>query len=131
MINDNSTNPHGFTPIDFAPPGAVKLSAEALSDARDFLVHLGQFDENAKWIAGFVWNYARSMRKAGQTEIVDEGPGIDLAGYRFSEIPSYAVEIRDGTPVIFVIPRDKIATATQKEIVQVKLTTGRPSFELI
>jgi hypothetical protein len=131
MINDNSSNPHGFTPDDFAPTGVINLSPEALSDARAFLIHLGQFDGSARWIAGFVWTYARSMRKSGQTEIVDEGPGIDLAGYRFSEIPSYAVESRDGTPVIFIIPQDKIAAATQKEIVEVKLVTGRPSFELI
>jgi hypothetical protein len=62
--------------------------------------------------------------------LIDEGTGIDLAGYRTSEIPDGAVEVYDGVPVTFIIPRDKIEEAKRKEIVQIRLTSKRLSFAL-
>jgi len=124
------TNPYGFTANDFAPCGLITLSSEALADAREFVNHLQRFEPTSRWIAGFAWCYARTMRESPNSEVIDEGPGIDLAGYRTNEIPADAVELRDGVPVTFIIPRDKVEAARLKEIVQVRLNSKRLSFEL-
>ena len=123
-------NPYEFTSEDFAPRGAIALSLEALAAATEFVGHLQRFGPSSQWIAGFVWCYARTMRESPNSESIDEGPGIDLAGYRTSEIPVDAVELRDGVPVTFIIPRDKFEAAKRKEIVQIRLTSKRLSFAL-
>ena len=123
-------NPYGFTAEDFAPRGAIALSSEALADAKEFVRNLQRFEPSSRWIAGFAWCYARTMRESSNSELIDEGPGIDLAGYRTSEIPDDAVELYEGVPVVFIIPRDKIDAAKRKEIVQTRLTSKRLSFVL-
>ncbi len=123
-------NPYGFTSLDFAPRGEIALSPEALTDAKEFVGHLQRFEPTSRWIAGFVWCYTRTMRETPNSELIDEGPGIDLAGYRTSEIPVDAVELRDGVPVTFIIPRDKIEAAKRKEIVKIRLASKRLSFAL-
>jgi len=130
MSEQAFANPYGFTSEDFAPRGVIALSPEALADAKEFVGHLQRFEPTSRWIAGFAWCYARTMRESPNSELIDEGPGIDLAGYRTSEIPADAVELRDGVPVTFIIPRDKIEAAERKEIVQIRLTSKRFSFAL-
>ena len=124
-------NPYGFNDDDFAPRGSMTLSAEVLDKAREFVFQLERFEPTSTWIAGFAWCYARTMRESPSSELIDEGPGIDLAGYRTTEIPKDAVEIRNGVPITFIIPRDKIKAAKRKEIVQVRLKSKRLSFELV
>lgn len=130
MSEQAFANPYGFTSEDFAPRGAIALSPEALTDAKEFVGHLQRFEPTSRWIAGFVWCYTRTMRETPISELIDEGPGIDLAGYRTSEIPVDAVELRDGVPVTFIIPRDKIEAAKRKKIVQIRLASNRLSFAL-
>ena len=130
MVEQAFENPYGFTPDDFAPDGVLALSPEAQAEGRDFVSHLQQFEPSSRWIAGFAWCYDRSMRENPGSEMIDEGPGIDLAGYRATEIPAGPVEVRDGVPFTFVIPRDKVDFAKRKEIVQVRLASGRLSFAL-
>ena len=130
MSGQDFVNPYGFTSGDFAPRGAITLSSEALADAKEFVSQLQRFEPTSRWIAGFAWCYARTMRENSNSASIDEGPGIDLAGYRTSEIPPDAVETHDGVPVVFIIPRDKIDEAKRKEIVQTRLLSKRLSFAL-
>ena len=130
MLEQEFRNPYGFKPDDFAPRGVISLSPEAETSGREFVGKLQQFEPSSNWIAGFAWCYTRSMRKAPGSETIDEGPGIDLAGYRVSDIPAGMIEIRNGIPFAFIIPHDKIDSAKHKEIVQVRLSSGRLSFSL-
>jgi hypothetical protein len=122
---------HDFTPNDFAPKGAVRLGNSVLDEARAFQRDLQSYDPDANWIVAFTWCYQRQMRKSGESQYVDEGPGLDLAGYRSTELPDYAVEIRGDMSVAFIIRRDILATSQAKEIVKVTLSSGRQSFALI
>jgi hypothetical protein len=122
---------HDFTPNDFAPNGTMKLDSNVIAEARAFLRDLLEYDPDSKWIVAFAWCYQRLMRKSGESQYVDEGPGIDLAGYRSTELPDYAVEIRDGVPIAFIIRQDILAASQNKEIVNVTLSSGRQSFGLI
>ena len=122
---------HDFTPDDFAPRGTVKLANTILDEARAFRLDLEAYNSRANWIVAFTWCYQRLMRKSGEIQYVDEGPGLDFAGYRSTELPDYAVEIRQGVPLAFIIRRDVLNAAQAKEIVKVSLNTGRQSFALI
>ena len=55
MSEQAFANPYGFTSEDFAPRGAIALSPEALTDAKEFVGHLQRFEPTSRWIAGFVW----------------------------------------------------------------------------
>jgi hypothetical protein len=130
MIPGAVENPYGFNAHDFVPAGKVILSSEVLKEARQFLLELQKYERAAKWIVAFTWCYNRSIKKTPDSPAIDEGSGIDLAGYRSSEIPSEAVEVRDGVPLAFIIPRDQFSLASKKEIIQTKLASGRLSFQL-
>jgi hypothetical protein len=130
MSHDTFTNSHGFRPTDFVPPEHIGISPEALSEARQLLSELQSQTQGTKWIVAFTWCYDRTFKKSPDSPAVDEGPGIDLAGYRVSEIPPYAVDHRSGVPLAFIIPHDKFENATRKEIVQTRLASGRLSYEL-
>jgi len=131
MAATTTNNSYPLSRIDFAPRGLISLSDEARAGASEFLLQLGRFDEASRWIVGFVWSSARSMRENKNSEWIDEGPGIDLAGYRSTELPPDAIETRDGVPVAFVIPRSVIDAAKEKKIVQVRVSSGRLSLQLI
>jgi hypothetical protein len=122
---------HDFTPSDFAPKGSVKLADSVLDEARAFQRDLQNYDPAAKWIVAFTWCYQRLMRKSGESQYVDEGPGLDLAGYRSTELPDYAVEIQDSVPLAFIIRPDILAASQAKQIVKVTLSSGRQSFGLV
>jgi hypothetical protein len=102
--SDNNSNPHGFKSGDFAPAGEIILSDEARSRAKEFLSDLNRYQPGAWWVVGFIWCSARTMRENKESKEIDEGPGIDLGGYRTWELPSEAIEIRDGVPMAFIIP---------------------------
>lgn len=127
---DDVSATYDFGEDAFAPQGAVRLSKEAETGARQFLNSLTKFDSSAAWVAAFEWCYGRTMRRTPEAAVVDEGPGIDLAGYKTSELPSSAVELRDGLRVAFILPREKIDRAAHKEIVQIRLPSGRISYAL-
>jgi hypothetical protein len=131
MAKKDASNPYGFTLDDFAPTGSIDVSVEAMKQAREFLSDLVAFDSQSEWISVFAWCYSRTIRRNSQVETIDEGPGIDLAGYRMSELPPGAVETRNGLKVAFIIPREKIESASAKRIVKTKLSSGRLSFELV
>jgi hypothetical protein len=130
MSPDTFANPYGFRPTDFVPPKQISVSPEALAEARQFLSELQSQGQENKWIVAFTWGYDRTFKKSPDSPAVDEGPGIDLAGYRVSEIPADAVDERSGIPLAFIIPRDKLENADRKEIVQTRLASGRLSYEL-
>ncbi len=121
---------HDFTPKDFAPRGTIKLADGVLDRARQFQSELQRYDSNAQWIVAFTWCYKRSMRKKGETEYIDEAPGLDLAGYRSTELPDYAVELRDGVRLAFIIRHDIFEAAKEKKVIEVRLASGRDSFDL-
>jgi hypothetical protein len=131
MAKKDVSNPYGFTLDDFAPMGSIDLSAEAMKQAREFLGDLIAFDSQSEWIPAFAWCYSRTFRRSTQVEAIDEGPGIDLAGYRYSELPPGAVETRNGLKIAFIIPREKVQIASAKRIIETRLSSGRLSFELI
>ena len=131
MAKKDVSNPYGFTLDDFAPMGSIDLSAEVMKQAREFLGDLIAFDSQSEWIPAFAWCYSRTFRRSTQVEAIDEGPGIDLAGYRYSELPPGAVETRNGLKIAFIIPREKIQIASAKRIIETRLSSGRLSFELI
>ena len=114
----------------YVPKGTITLSPKALAVARQFVGNLREYDPKARWIAGFQWGTARSMRWTADSETIDEGPGIDLAGYRDSEVPPDKVEIVAGVPVIFLIPPDVVAAAKTKTMVETRTNSGRASFAL-
>ncbi|MBV8794023.1 MAG: hypothetical protein JO136_03715 [Hyphomicrobiales bacterium] len=130
MSPDTFTNSYGFRPTDFAPPKQIDVSPEALSEARQFLSELESRSQGTKWIVAFTWCYDRTFKKSPDSPAIDEGPGIDLAGYRVSEIPADAVDEKSGVPLAFIIPHDKFENADKKEIVQTRLVSGRLSYEL-
>lgn len=130
MSPDTFTNPYGFRPTDFVPPKQIDVSPEALAEARQFLSELQSQDRRNRWIVAFTWCYDRTFKKSPDSPAVDEGSGIDLAGYPASEIPADAVDERSGVPLTFIIPHDKFENANRKEIVQTRLASGRLSYEL-
>ena len=123
-------NPYGFKTDDFVRPGQITLAPEAFAEARQFLSELEQYEQGTKWIVGFTWSRARTMQRDHDSRSVDEGPGIDVMGYRSTEIPSEAVEVREGVPLTFIIPREQFDRAQKKEIVETRLVSGRLSYEL-
>ncbi len=131
MSTDTSENPYGFNTNDFAPPGQIALSGAAMEEARQFLSELAQYEKEPKWIVAFTWCSKRSFQKSPESQSIDEGPGIDLAGYRSSEIPPDAVEVRDGVPLAFIIPGERLSSAKRKEIVETRLPSGRLSYMLV
>ena len=131
MSADTSENPYDLNTNDFAPPGQIALSRAAMEEARQFLSKLAQYEKEAKWIVAFTWCYKRSFQKSPESQSIDEGPGIDLAGYRSSEIPPDAVEVRGGVPLAFIIPSKRLSLATKKEIVETRLPSGRLSYMLV
>jgi hypothetical protein len=131
MITPESSDNKGFNALAFAPNGVLSVTDEALAQARSFWVELQNYDTGAKWVVAFTWASERKYRRSAQSEWIDEGPGIDLCGYKAAELPDGVTESRDGVPVAFIIPRDKIAAASQKKIVEVKSNSGAPSFTLV
>ena len=131
MAKKDASNPYGFTLDDFAPTGSVDVSVEAMKQAREFLGDLIAFDRQSEWIPAFAWCYSRTIRRSAQIETIDEGPGIDLAGYKMSELPPGTVETRNGLKIAFIIPREKIQSVSAKRIMETKLSSGRLSFELV
>src|ERR1700677_3658734 len=123
MAKKDASNPYGFTLDDFAPTGSVDVSVEAMKQAREFLGDLISFDSQSEWVPAFAWCYSRTFRQNAQVETIDEGPGIDLAGYRMSELPPGAVETRNGLKIAFVIPREKIQSASAKRIIEIRLSS--------
>lgn len=123
-------NQYEFPPELFVSKGTISLSPKALAVAKQFVFDLGKFDPKARWIAGFQWCSARSMRWTANSETFDEGPGIDLAGFRYGELPTDTVEIVDGAPVIFLIPPDVVAAGEAKTMVEARTNSGRASFAL-
>jgi hypothetical protein len=130
MSPDTFTNPYGFRATDFVSPAQIDVSPEALAEARQFLSELQSQGQGNKWIVAFTWCCDRTFQKSPDSPAVDEGPGIDLAGYRVSEIPADAIDERRGVPLAFIIPHDKFENADRKEIVQTRLASGRLSYEL-
>jgi hypothetical protein len=131
MAKDDVSNPYGFTLDDFAPTGSIDVSFVAMKQAREFLGDLIAFDSQSEWIPAFAWCYTRTCRRSAQAETFDEGPGIDLAGYRMSELPPGSVETRNGLKIAFIIPREQIERASAKQIIETRLSSGRLSFELV
>ncbi len=130
MLPSNYEPQHDFTPGDFAPTGTIKLADGVLDQARQFQSELQSYDPNAEWIVAFTWCYKRSMRKKGESEYINEAPGLDLAGYRSTELPDYAVELREGVRLAFIIRHDILAAAKEKKVIEVRLVSGRDSFDL-
>jgi hypothetical protein len=116
MQPPRETDRYGFYPEDYVAKGVIALSPKALAVARQFAADLGKYDPKARWTA--------------DSETIDEGPGIDLAGYRYGEVPMDKVEIVDGVPVIFLIPPEVVAAAKSKTMVETRANSGRASFAL-
>ncbi|MGD1038070.1 MAG: hypothetical protein ABR878_13015 [Roseiarcus sp.] len=131
MITPASNDDKGFNALAFAPNGAVSVTDEAMAQARSFWADLQKYDTGTKWVVAFTWASERKYRRSAQSEWLDEGPGIDLCGYKAAELPDGVTESRDGVPVVFIIPRDKIAAASEKKIVEAKSISGAPSFKLV
>ncbi len=130
MTSGAIENPYGFNADDFAVAGQIILSPEVLEEARQFLSGLQKYERATKWIVAFTWCYNRSIKMTPESSVIDEGPGIDLAGYRSSEIPPEAVDIRAGVPIAFIIPHDQLTHASKKEVIRTKLASGRLSYQL-
>lgn len=127
----NGNNTLGFSPEDFAPRGEIALSPEALDQARIFLANMERYDPTSKWIVGFSWADERKLRPDSHSDWVDIGPGVDLCGYKSSELPNDVIEIRNGLDVVFIIPRDRIQAAVEKKIISVKSIRGNPAVTLV
>ena len=97
------------------PPKQIDVSPEALAEARQFLSELQSQGQGNKWIVAFTWCYDRNLRRSPDSSAINEGPGIDLAGYRASEIPADAIDERSGVALAFIIPHDKFKNAKRKE----------------
>jgi hypothetical protein len=123
-------NHYEFPPELYVAKGVITLSPKALMVARQFVGYLREYDPKARWIADFQWCTARSMSWTADSEMIDEGPGIDLAGFRYGELPTDTVEIVDGVPVIFLIPPDVVVAAKTKTMVETRTNSGRASFAL-
>jgi hypothetical protein len=107
------------------------VTDEALAQARSFWADLQKYDARTKWVVAFTWASERKYRRSAQSEWLDEGPGIYLCAYKSAELPDGVTESRDGVPVAFIIPRDKIAAASEKKMVEAKSFSGAPSFKLV
>jgi hypothetical protein len=131
MSPDAFKNPYAFKDHDFAPRGEIKLAPGALQEARQFLSELGANEDGSKWVVAFTWCYKRAFRKSPDAPSIDEGPGLDIAGYRSTEIPANAIDVREGVSLTFIIPPDQLEKAKDKMIVERRLQSGRMSYELI
>ena len=127
----NGDNTLGFSHDDFAPRGEIALSPDALDQARKFRANMEKYDPTSKWIVGFSWADDRKLRPDLHSDWVDIGPGVDLCGYKPSDLPNDVVEIRDGLEVVFLIPRDIIHAANEKKIISVKSIRGNPAVKLV
>jgi hypothetical protein len=59
-MSEDSENLHGFDASDFPTKGEITLSAEAQSQARDFVRELTSSVPDANWVTGFIWCFERS-----------------------------------------------------------------------
>jgi hypothetical protein len=131
MTAESFKNPYQFNDDDFAPRGAIQLDPAAIEEARQFLSELGANERDGKWVVAFTWCYGRTFQKSSNSPNVDEGPGIDIAGYRTKELPPGVIEVRNGVPVAFIIPAEQLAAASRKAIVETRLASGRMSYKLV
>lgn len=123
-------NEYEIPPGYFVTPGIVSLSADAVIAAKAFFDSLHKYEPKTRWIAGFDWCVARSMQRSKDSETIDEGPGIDLGGYRYGELQTDTVQIIGGVPIVIILPPEVVANAVAKTIVPVRLESGRESFTL-
>jgi hypothetical protein len=118
-------------PLDwYVARGVVRLSSEATQQAKEFSKELSSYEDKSKWIVGFLWALDRSLRAKADGPTFDEGPGIDLAGFRDTEILTNTVENVAGVRIVFILPPEVVAAAKAKLIVPSVTNSGRASFLL-
>jgi len=131
MERPPTVNTYNFPPNAYVAKATITLSALALAAARDCARTQAALEPHSNWIVGFRWFVTRSTRRTKTREEFDEGPGIDVHGFRDSEINTATVENYDGVPVVYIISADIVAKAEEKRIIEVKLNSGRRSFALV
>ena len=70
------------------------------------------------------------MCKTPGGKTFDEGPGIDLAGFRNFETPTDTVVNIAGVPIVFILPPEIVAASKAKLIVPTVTNSDRASFAL-
>jgi hypothetical protein len=131
MTPSESDEWKGFRPEDFPARGTISVSKEALALVSSFLHHLRTVDAEARWIVTFAWGTDRKYRENSTSDWVGMEPGLDLCGYRISELPPNVVETRDGIEMAFIIPAEEIDSATEKQIVTVESIRGGAAVKLV
>jgi hypothetical protein len=103
----------------FNSPGQVRISSEALAEARKFAAAVGALNRGAQ-IVSIGWVLSVIMREPGQPE-QRRGACLMIGAYRRDQVPKEFIEVIDGLELAFQIP-DNVWPRGAQRIVDVDKT---------
>jgi hypothetical protein len=103
----------------FNSPGQVRISPEALAEARKFAAAVGALNHGAQ-IVGIDWALSVVLRDPGQPE-QQVGPCLMIGAYRRDQVPEEFIDVIDGLELAFQIP-DNVWPPGAQRIVEVDKT---------
>lgn len=86
----------------FNSPGEVRISPEALAEAREFAAAVGALNHGAQ-IVSVGWALSLIQQDPGQPE-QQLGPCLMLGAYRRDQVPKEFIDVIDGLELAFQIP---------------------------
>jgi hypothetical protein len=103
----------------FNSPGQVRISPEALAEARKFAAAVGALNHGAQ-IVSIDWALSVVLRDPGQPE-QQVGPCLMIGAYRRDQVPEEFIDVIDGLELAFQIP-DNVWPPGAQRIVEVDKT---------
>jgi hypothetical protein len=103
----------------FNSPGQVRISPEALAEARKFAAAVGALNHGAQ-IVSIDWALSVILREPGQPE-QQVGPCLMIGAYRRDQVPEQFIDVIDGLELAFQIP-DNVWPPGAQRIVDVDKT---------
>jgi hypothetical protein len=103
----------------FNVPGQVRISPEALAEAREFAAAVGALNHGAQ-IAGIDWASSVILQEPGEPE-QQVGPCLMIGAYRRDQVPAEFIDVIDGLELAFKIP-DNVWPPGAQRIVDVDRT---------
>ena len=100
---------------EFVAPGVLRVSAEALNYARDFIESVTAAHGDG-YIAVFDWSTKVEYRTNPDAELTTVYDCLGVGADRRSEIPSDAVQTIDGLDFAIQIPLDVLQKSVQRLI---------------
>ena len=88
------------------PKGRVQVTPAALARMRERLAALAKAKPGTSGVLAVIWSEKRAMKRHGETEWTDLGPGLEIGFYETRQVPARIIETIDGVPIIFVYDTD-------------------------